>query len=93
MKPEEFWNNRFKDNQLYCEMQLIKMTEDYKQEIQLMEATTDKLLCNNPNIMKKPKKIRLIKIFEYLFKQEEKPQQTPEEQAKILRGLIKPERR
>ncbi len=66
MKPKEFWDSRFKEVNLYCEMNLIRTREDYKNNIILNDATTDKLLrgdCMNT----KAKVIPLRKMFKDIF--------------------------
>lgn len=67
IKPQEFWNSTYREMYLYCDMQFIKTIEDFKQEINLQEAVTDKLLQGDC-MSKKPKIVPLRKTFEKLFK-------------------------
>lgn len=67
IKPSEFWNSRYREMQLYCEMQSIKIIEDFKQQITLQEAVTDKMIQAD-SMSKKPKIVPLRKMFEELFK-------------------------
>ena len=67
VKPNEFWNSRYKEIYLYCEMQFVKNLEDFKQNIVLQEAVTDKLLQGD-SMRKKPKIVPLRKMFSNLFK-------------------------
>ena len=67
ISPKEFWNSRYREIYLYCEIQFIKTIEDFKQEITLQEAVTDKLLQGD-SMRKKPKIIPLRKTFKDLFK-------------------------
>ena len=67
MKPMEFWNCRYKEVYLYCEMNMLRIKEDFKQSILLQEATTDKLIQAD-SMSKKPKIVPLRKIFKELFK-------------------------
>ena len=39
--PKDFWNSRYKEIRLYCEMQFVRNVENYKQEIILQEAVTE----------------------------------------------------
>lgn len=65
--PKDFWNGRYKEIYLYCEMQLVKNVEDYKQEIILQEAVTDKIIQAD-SMSKRPKIVPLRTIFKELFK-------------------------
>ena len=65
--PKDFWNSRFKDIYLFCEIQFIKQKEDFKQSVILQEAVTDKLLQGD-SMRKKPKIVPLRKMFKELFK-------------------------
>jgi len=52
LKPSEFWNGRYKDIVNYCQANLIKRNDDLKTQINLNEATTNKLIagdCMNQN--------------------------------------------
>lgn len=71
IKPKEFWNSRYKEMYLYCEIQFIKITESFKQDIILQEAVTDKLLQGD-SMRKKPKIVPLRKTFKHLFKKNKK---------------------
>lgn len=77
----------FREITLYCEMQSIKVLEDLKKEIQVQEAVTDKLIGASI-VQKNPKIISLKSMFEKLFPKKIKIQ-SAEEQAKILRHIIK----
>ena len=48
-------------------MQFIRIQEDFKQEIILQEAVTDKLIKSDAMSNKKPKIIPLRKIFNKYF--------------------------
>lgn len=66
IKPQEFWNSRYKEIYMYCELQFVRIKENFKQEILLQEAVTDKLLQGDA-MRKKPKIIPIRKIFKELF--------------------------
>ncbi len=65
--PKEFWSSRYREIYLYCEIQFVKIIEDFKQEITLQEAVTDKLIRAD-SMRKKPKIVPLKQIFKDLFK-------------------------
>lgn len=67
IKPQDFWNSRYKEIYLYCEIQFIRTIEDFKQEITLQEAVTDKLIQAD-SMSKKPKIVPLKKMFKEIFK-------------------------
>lgn len=64
--PKDFWNSRYKEIYLYCEMQFVRNIEDYKQSIILQEAVTDKTIQAD-SMSKKPKIIPLKIMFKSLF--------------------------
>lgn len=90
MKPREFWNSTYKEVNLFTQVQSVKMIDEFKQEIQLQEAITDKLIKASI-VNEKPKIISLFDMFSKLFKKEVKPQ-SAEQQAKILRSIIRAEK-
>ena len=67
IKPQDFWNSRYKEIYLYCEIQFIRIIEDFKQDIILQEAVTDKLIKAD-SMSKKPKIIPLRKMFKEILK-------------------------
>lgn len=86
MKPDEYWNCTYREIQAFCNSNICRKIDDIKQDIQLFELTSDKVIQSNPYIVKNPKQIRLIKEYSEFFEQEER-EQTPEEQIAILRSL------
>lgn len=84
MKPQEFWNGSFKEINLYCQVHLTRQIDELRQEINLQEAVTNKLIsgdCMNQNA-----KIILIRdSYKELFEIEEEGQSL-EEQRKIFKG-------
>lgn len=84
MKPEEYWNARYREVVLYCNVNLFKITDDIKQNVELFEAVTDKIIMSNSMCVKKPKFVKLKEMFGNLFKKKE---QTVEEQIKMLRRM------
>lgn len=84
MKPSEYWNARYREVVLFCNVNLFKITDNIKQNIELFEAVTDKIIMSNSLCVKKPKIIKLKEMFGKLFKRKE---QTLEEQIKMLREM------
>lgn len=68
MKPNEFWNERYKNVSLYCEVNLIKLHDDFKQQIILQEAVTNKLIQADSMSNENPKIVPIQKMFSNLFK-------------------------
>lgn len=67
-------------------MNLIRLEDDFRLQINLQEAVTNKIIQANPLLTKSPK-IKLIKdVFKHLFKEKEE-EQTIEEQIAILRSM------
>lgn len=87
MKPDEFWNSECKQINSYLQINMIKMLDDFKMQITLQEAVTDKLIKAD-SMSKRPKVIPLRKMFNKLFKEEPKIRiQSTEEQIARLRKL------
>ena len=60
MKPEEFWNCEYRQINLYLQTNMFKIVDDFKMQIQLQEAVTDKLIKAD-SMTKRPKVIPLRK--------------------------------
>lgn len=86
MKPKEYWDSTYREIDMFCKANLIKQTEDFKKEILLEEAGTDKLIRAD-SMSKNPKILPITKKFSQLFKEKEKKPQTLEEQIRILRDM------
>lgn len=87
MKPEEFWNCEYKYINTFIQTNMIKLLDDFKMEIILQEAVTDKLIKAD-SMSKRPKVIPLKKMFAKLFEKECKIKyQSPQEQIARLRKL------
>lgn len=67
MKPKEFWNSTYREISIYAQCNLIRIIDNYKQEIKLQEAVTDKLIMADAMSNKKPKIISLYETFKNLF--------------------------
>lgn len=67
MKPHEFWNCDYREMVLYCEINSKRVNEDFKSNIILEDASTNKMIQSHP-LNKRPKIIPLKKMFKELFK-------------------------
>lgn len=67
MKPSDFWNATYREVLLYCQVNLIKISDEFRQKIVVQEATTDKLIQADA-MREKPKVIPLKEMFKKLFK-------------------------
>lgn len=86
MKPSEFWNTTYRDVTLFCQMNLIKITDNFRLEIILQEEATNKLIQADPMLNRNPKIRSLKESFSNLFKEQEE-EQTIEEQIALLRSM------
>lgn len=90
MKPEEFWNSTYREINTFTQSNFYRTIDNFKQEIQLQEAVTDKLILADAMSNKKPKIQSLFKVFEKLFPEKDKNTiQTPEEIVKRMRAIMK----
>lgn len=67
LMPKDFWNMTYKDINKFCQANLIKLQDDFKRNIILQEAVTDKMIQAD-SMSKRPKIVPLRKIFQELFK-------------------------
>lgn len=87
MKPEEFWASEYRAINLFLQTNMTKILDDFKIQIVLQEAVTDKLIKAD-SMSKRPKVVPLKKMFAKLFPKEKKTKyQSPEEQIARLRKL------
>lgn len=83
MKPSEFWNSTAREVYTYFNSRAIRKLDDLRNEINLQEAVTNKLLAGD--CMNEKAKILMIRdSFPELFEKEE--EQTLEEQQRLFRG-------
>lgn len=84
LKPQDFWNGTFREINIYCQANIAKHKDKLKQDIDLQENATNKLIsgdCMNQNA-----KIILIRdSYKELYETEEK-EQTLEEQRRLFKG-------
>ncbi|MDO4282345.1 MAG: hypothetical protein Q4D02_01800 [Clostridia bacterium] len=66
MKPEEYWNSTYREISTFCQANMSRINDDFKMEIVLKEAETDKLLSGDA-MRTRPKILRLKDTFKKLF--------------------------
>lgn len=92
MKPNEFWNSTYREINIYTQSNLCHIIDDFKQEIKLQEAVTDKLIMADAMSNRKPKIISLYKTFKKLFPENKENEiQSPQEIAKRMRAIMQTE--
>ena len=90
MKPNEFWNSTYRQINIFTQSNLCKTIDQFKQEIQLQEAVTNKLILADAMSNKRPKIIPLHKTFKNLFPEDtQNVEQSTEEITKRMRQLMK----
>lgn len=73
---------------MYTQANLSRFMDEFKQEISLQEAVTNKLIMADAMSNRKPKIISLYKTFEKLFPKQEEKQQTPKEIERRMRNIM-----
>jgi hypothetical protein len=68
MTPNEFGDCTFRELNLFVQSRNRETERQLKEKVLLYESLSDKLLYNDPNIVKRPKKIRLLDRYKDLFK-------------------------
>lgn len=89
MKPDEFWNSTYREINIYIQANLCHLMDEFKQEIKLQEAVTDKIIMADAMSNKRPQIIPLQKTFKNLFNDDKT--QTPEEIARRMRNIMQSE--
>lgn len=93
MKPNEFWNSTYREINIYTQANLCHIIDDFKQEIKLQEAVTDKLIMADAMSNRRPKIIPLQKTFEKLFPEnKEESIQSSQEITRRMRQMMKNEK-
>lgn len=95
MKPSEFKDCTYRELTLFVQSFNIAKENELKNLVLLFESATDKMLYNDPNIVKRPQKIRIVERYKDLFKKEydemiangQMRPQTKEEQIKFMLEL------
>ncbi len=94
MKPSEFWNSTYREVNTYSQANLIRNMDNFKQEIRLQEAVTNKLILADAMSNKKPKIIPLQKTFEKLFPENDTERmQSPEEITRRMRAVMQADKK
>lgn len=87
MKPNEFWECEYRNLNIFLQINMIRILDDFKMQIMLQEAVTDKLIKAD-SMSKRPKVVSLKKMFNKLFEEKNKVHyQSPKEQMERLRKL------
>lgn len=92
MKPNEFWNSTYREINIYTQANLCHTIDNFRQDIRLQEAVTDKLIMADAMSNRKPKIVQLQKVFKNLFPTKEEKVQSPEEITKRMREIMKGEK-
>lgn len=87
MKPSEFWNSTYMEINIFTQANLCRSIDEFRQEIKLQEAVTDKIIMADSMSNRRPKIIPLHKTFKSLFPEREE-QQSPKEIAKTMRKIM-----
>lgn len=94
MKPNEFWSCTYREINIFTQTNLCRMMDQFRQEVTLQEAATDKLIMADTLINKHPKIIPIRKTFENLFPEnKQNMEQSPEEITRKMRQLMKIDRK
>ncbi len=93
MKPEEFWNSTYREINIFTQVRLTKIMDELRQEIQIQEEVTNKLIMADAMSNRRPKIISLLTIFQKIFPKKENENQSNEEITRRMRLMMKEEKR
>lgn len=88
MKPTEFWNSTYRELNLFIQSNLCHIMDEFRQDIRLYEAATDKIIMADAMSNRRPKIIPLQKTFEKLFPKRQEKNQSPEEITRKMREIM-----
>jgi len=89
MKPSEFKNCTFKEIKKFVQFSFEKEKEEFLKNVNLLEIMSDKLLMNNPQIVKHPKNLKMREVFsKILDNKQEVETQNYEEIIKNMRAQM-----
>lgn len=87
MKPGEFWNCTYREIDKYLKMQLTRSIDDLKRNIQLEEASTNKLIRADAMSNRHPKLVTVQEQYPKLFNKNKMHFETPEEITRKMRSM------
>lgn len=88
MKPNEFWNSTYREINIFTQSNLCHLMDDFRQDIRLQEAVTDKLIQADAMSNRRPKVVPLQKTFEKIFPKKEEKIQSPQEITRMMRAIM-----
>lgn len=89
MKPSEFWNCTYREINTFVQSNLCRDMDSFRQDIRLLDATTDKMIQADAMSNKRPRIVSLQKTFESLFPKKEKKQASYQDIKEKMRELMK----
>lgn len=89
MKPNEFWNSTYREINIFTQANLCHSIDEFRQDIRLQEAVTDKLIMADSMSNTRPKRIPLQKTFENLFPKKKEIIQSPVDITRRIRTIMK----
>lgn len=88
MKPNEFWDSTYREINIFTQSNLCHMMDDFRQDIRLQEAVTDKLIQADAMSNRRPKVVPLQKTFKKIFPKKEEKIQSPQEITRMMRAIM-----
>lgn len=89
MKPSEYWDSTYREINVFIQSNMCNMMDKFRQDINLQEAVTNKMIMADAMGNKRPKIVSLLKTFEKLFPKKEDIAITPEEITRRMREVMK----
>ncbi len=72
--PEQFWNNKIKENIIYVQSKMAKKLDNLREQVNLLEVTTNKLIKADAMSTRNPEIINIKDFYESIFDNNEKQQ-------------------
>ncbi len=91
LKPYEFWNNKIKENIIYVQSKMVKKLDCLKEQVQLLEVTTNKLIKADAMSTKYPEIINIQDFYEGIFDNKEKKEDSAKNIERFFNSLMKAE--
>lgn len=90
--PEQFWNNRIKENIIYVQSKMAKKLDELREQVNLFEVATNKLIKADAMSSKYPEIINIKDFYSNLFENENNKTDDPQKIANFFYSLMKSER-
>lgn len=89
MKPNEYWDSTYREINVFVQSNICSIMDKFRQDINLQEAVTNKIIMADAMSNEKPKIISLLETFKDLFPKKKNKVITSKELTQKMREIMK----